>query len=234
MRWRPSWHEAAAAIPIDDLGGIDMHDLMTDLEQIRRGVAREELDDATAHVVELRRQLRAPVADVWDACTDPVRVRRWFLPLSGDLRPGGHFQLEGNAAGIIRVCEPPRQLQVTWECGEQFSCVTLELASTGDGATELVLRHTVPDDEHWAQYGPGAVGVGWDLPLAVLGVLVAGGNAPTSDEFMNDPSSPTLMRHSASAWGTAHQTAGASPETARNAAANTSAAYAPEERSTHR
>jgi uncharacterized protein YndB with AHSA1/START domain len=195
-------------------------------------VARGELGDAAAHVVELRRQLRGPVADVWDACTDPDRVRRWFLPLSGDLRLGGHFQLEGNAAGTIRVCDPPRELQLTWECGEQFSLVTLELAPTGYRATELVLRHTVPDDEHWAQYGPGAVGVGWDLPLAVLGVLMAGGNAPTSDEFINDPSTPKLMRHSVAAWGTAYQTAGASPETARTAAANTSAAYARQEQST--
>lgn len=118
-----------------------MHDLMTELAQTSRGPPRGELGNATAHVAELRRQFRAPVADVWDACTDPDRVQRWFLPLSGDLRLGGHFRLEGNAADTIRMCEPPRELQVTWRCGEQFSLATLELASAGDEATELVLRH---------------------------------------------------------------------------------------------
>lgn len=209
-----------------------MRDLIAELDQVQRVVARGELRGAAAHVVELRRRLRAPVADVWDACTDPRRVRRWFLPLSGELRPGGRFQLEGNAGGTITSCEPPHQLQLTWEIGDAAtSLISLQLAPADDVTTELVLRHTVPDDDHWAQYGPGAVGVGvgWDFPLASLTVLVAGGNPPSSDEFMIDPSTPGLMRHSASAWGAAHQAAGVTPETARHAEANTSAFYAPEQ-----
>ena len=62
-------------------------------------------------------------------------------------------------------------------------------------------------------------------------MLVAGGNVPSSDEFMNDPNTPDLMRQSAVAWHAAHQAAGASPETAREAAANTSAFYAPAKQS---
>jgi uncharacterized protein YndB with AHSA1/START domain len=41
----------------------------------------------------------APVEDVWDACTNPARIPRWFLPVSGELRLGGRYQLEGNAGG---------------------------------------------------------------------------------------------------------------------------------------
>ena len=44
---------------------------------------------------------------MWDACTDPERIGRWFLPVSGDLRLGGRYQLEGNAGGEILRCEPP-------------------------------------------------------------------------------------------------------------------------------
>lgn len=207
-----------------------MRDLVTELDQHRRAVAAAELHGAAAHVVDLRRRLRAPIAEVWDACTDPERVRRWFLPLSGDLRPGGSFQLEGNAGGTVLECEPPRRLHVTWEFGDLApGLVALELTPVDEEeATELVLRHTVADDEHWAQYGPGAVGVGWDLPLAVLAVLVAGGTPPTAEEFMADPDVPGLMRDSAAAWGAAHQAGGADPARARDAAASTSAAYAPE------
>ncbi|MEZ0364462.1 SRPBCC family protein [Mycobacterium sp. pUA109] len=206
-----------------------MRELIKELERARRAVGDGELRGQAAYVVELRRRLRAPIAEVWDACTDPDRVCRWFLPMSGDLRPGGRFQFEGNAGGAILACEPPSQLQVTWECGDlQPGLVTLELTPAGDDATELVLRHTVPDDDQWAQFGPGAVGVGWDMPLAVLAVLVTGAEIPTSGEFMNDPATPVLMRHSSAAWGAAHRAAGVSPDSARDAAANTSAFYAPE------
>jgi len=39
---------------------------------------------------------------------------RWFLPLHGDLREGGSFQLEGNAGGDILTCTPPQLLRVTF------------------------------------------------------------------------------------------------------------------------
>lgn len=55
-----------------------MHELIIKLEETRRMVASGELNDAAAHTVELRRRFRAPAAEVWDACTDPDRVQRWF------------------------------------------------------------------------------------------------------------------------------------------------------------
>ena len=67
--------------------------------------------------------------------------------------------------GEITECGPPRQLAVTWEFGGDTSLVTLDLAPVGGAATELLLRHAVGDDDHWAAYGPGAVGVGRDLAL---------------------------------------------------------------------
>jgi hypothetical protein len=62
----------------------------------------------------------------------------------------------------------------------------LELAAASDDTTELVLRHTVPDDDHWAQYGPGAVGVGWDGALATLTAFIAGHDGPNDDQLMAD------------------------------------------------
>ncbi len=204
-----------------------MHDLIAALEQAGRTVADTELRNAPAHVVELRRALRAPVADVWEACTRPERVRRWFLPLSGDLRPGGSFQLEGNAGGTITTCEPPHRLQLTWQFGDaEPSLVSLELAPAGDDTTELVLRHTVPEDDRWAQYGPGAVGVGWDGALAGLAAFIAGDVGPNDHQLMAD-----FMRMSADLWGAAHQATAVTPEAAQNAAARTRAFYVPAEQS---
>ncbi len=199
-----------------------MQDPIAELNRTGRAVGAGELDGAPAPVVELRRRLRAPVADVWDACTNPERVRRGFLPLSGDLRPGGRFQLEGNAGGTIAVCTPPHRLQVTWQFGEaKPSLVSLELNPAGD-ETELVLRHTVPDDEQWARYGPGAVGVGWDGALAGFAAFIAGEDLPRDAAVMAE-----FMRQCAGSWGAAHQAAGASPEAAGAAAIATSSFYTP-------
>lgn len=56
--------------------------------------------------VRLRRIYDAPIDDIWDALTDPERIGRWFLPISGDFRLGGRYQFEGNAGGEIRACAP--------------------------------------------------------------------------------------------------------------------------------
>jgi uncharacterized protein YndB with AHSA1/START domain len=62
----------------------------------------------------IRRRYEAPIEDVWDACTDPRRLNRWFLQVTGELRAGGTFQLAGNARGEIVRCEPPRLLTLSW------------------------------------------------------------------------------------------------------------------------
>jgi uncharacterized protein YndB with AHSA1/START domain len=220
---RPSWQEAADPPPTNDPGVNDGHNLIAELDQAGRAVVDTELRGAPAHVVELRRGFRAPVADIWDACTLPMRICRWFLPLSGDLRPGGSLQLEGNAGGTITRCEPPHRLQLTWQFGDaEPSLLSLELTAAGDDTTELVLRHIVADDDHWAQFGPGAVGVGWDAALAALAASIAGDDGPTGDQLM-----AAYMRQSAELWGAAHQATGVAAEVARDAAACTSAFYAP-------
>ena len=57
---------------------------------------------------------------------------------------------------------------VTWEMHGQASWLTVRLAPAGDG-TDLELEHVAHvDDAFWDQFGPGAVGVGWDLALMGL------------------------------------------------------------------
>lgn len=204
-----------------------MRDLIVELEEARRRVGTGTLSGAKAHVVELRRTYAAPVEDVWSACTDPTRVGRWFLPLSGDLKPGGRYQLEGNAGGEILRCEPPHGFGLTWVIGEQSSLLAVDLTPLDDGGTELRLQHTVPDDEHWATFGPGAVGVGWDL--GALGLLAFLEGEPVTDPagFARSPEALAFMRRSAAEWGQAHEASGVPAEEARGSAERTRDAYAP-------
>jgi hypothetical protein len=108
------------------------------------------------------------------------------------------------------------------------SLVTVDLAPADDG-TELTLRHVVGDNDHWATYGPGAVGVGWELALLGLALhLRTGASADEARDFASGAEGQALMRRSAADWGAAHAASGAPAAIANEAAARTSAAYAPD------
>ncbi|NEK56459.1 SRPBCC family protein [Geodermatophilus sabuli] len=149
-----------------------MKDLIDELTAAHRDVQRREDDGTDLFAVRLRRTYPAAVADVWDAVTDPERLVRWFLPVTGDLRPGGSYQLEGNVGGDIVTCEPPRHLAVTW--GAPQSVVTVRLTAEAAGRTVLELEHTVPAE--FAGSGAGAlyVGPGWDVSFLALGTYLRG------------------------------------------------------------
>lgn len=201
---------------------------MDSLDEISR--VRRKLTDGERKTVVLTRHYDADVADVWDACTDAERVARWFLPVKGDLRLGGTYQLEGNAGGRILQCEPPSYLRVSWLYGVDpgFSEVEVCLSADG-GGTLFELRHTaeVPP-EMWGRFGPGAVGVGWDLALLGLGLYLANnGSVPEKDGFEYTDDGRIFITASSQAWGAAFEAAGASPETAATAVAGTTGFFLP-------
>ncbi len=148
-----------------------MTDVASEINASQRRVGRRTLEAGEARVVSLVRTYDTTTEDLWDAVTNPARIPRWFLPVSGELRPGGHYQLEGNAGGTIERCDPPRGFSITWEFGGSVSWVEVQLSALADGRTRLELAHVVlvADDDKWDQFGPGAVGVGWDLALRGLG-----------------------------------------------------------------
>lgn len=209
-----------------------MKDMLDEIGATRRAVTTGTLPAGEAHVVALTREYPAAPADVWDAITTPERIARWFLPVSGDLRLHGTYQLEGNAGGQIRVCEPPRRLQVTWVLGEpgpeDDSRVEVRLDPTPTGGTLLHLEHVaVVPPAFWDQYGPGAVGVGWDLGLLGLAAHLAGTDPGDPAALEADPAMHEVMRTSARAWGAAHVASGAEPAAAQASAAATTAFYVP-------
>jgi uncharacterized protein YndB with AHSA1/START domain len=176
--------------------------------------------------VVVRRAYVAEIEDVWDACTDPERIKRWFLPVSGDLRLSGRYQLEGNAGGEIQRCEPPELLRVSWEFGEAPPSYVQVRLSRVEGGTMFELEHSGLDDEqHWDQFGPGAVGVGWDLTVLGLGLHLAGVANPQG--WGTSPEAQEYMTASAEAWRVAHEQAGEDHKQAVAAAERTTAAYVP-------
>ncbi len=193
------------------------------------GKAHREVGKTAERAVLIRREYAADAADVWAACTDPDRLRRWFLPVSGDLRVGGRYQLEGNAGGEILHCEPPKLLHVTWGMGEgPASQVRLLLTEIDADTTELELTHTgFADPEFWARYGPGSVGAGWDLILLGLERDLAGADLSDRDAWTRTQEYAEFVRASTRAWAAAHEAAGASTADARSAAEETLRFFAP-------
>jgi len=210
-----------------------MKDFIAELEAARRTVGSGTLPAGTARVITIERTYPADVEDVWDAVTDPERIPRWFLPVTGDLRAGGTYQVEGNAGGEIRVCDAPRLLRLTWVMGpptpEDSSIVELRLAPAPDGGTNLTLEHTaVVPPEMWDQFGPGAVGVGWDGALLGLGLHLGGAAPLDPGEILDSPELRAFNVASSEAWGAALAAAdGLSDQDVAARVAATTAFYVP-------
>ncbi|MBO0869071.1 MAG: SRPBCC family protein [Micromonosporaceae bacterium] len=212
-----------------------MKDMMDELAATTRETGTGRTPAGEGRRVVLRRTYPAGIADVWDAITTAERISRWFLPIEGDLRLGGRYQLEGNAGGEVLACEPPHLLRISWVMGEpapeSFSEVEVRL-STVDGGTLFELEHTatVPP-QMWDQFGPGAVGVGWDGALLGLALHLASPGAEVSTEdkmaFLMSDEMRGYLAACSQAWGEAYRASGANPEAVRASVAATTAFYVP-------
>jgi uncharacterized protein YndB with AHSA1/START domain len=185
-------------------------------------------DGAATKIAVARRTYPAGQADLWDALTSADRIPRWFLPVAGDLRAGGRYQLEGNAGGVVEHCKEPESFAVTWEFGGGLSW--LEVTLTPDGEhTMLELAHEAPvDPDRWRQFGPGAVGVGWDLALMGLYRHLDSGapvDPATATAFPVSPEGTEFIAAAAAGWADAAAADGDDPAAARQAAARTAAFY---------
>lgn len=197
-----------------------------DAEQ--REVRTCERDGQPARALVIERNYDTTVEDVWDAVTNPERIPRWFLPVEGDLRLGGRYQLKGNASGEVTACEAPTHLAVTWEFGGAVSWVDVHLTDDPDGGTRFRLEHValVDDSELWKQYGPGAVGIGWDLALFGLAEhLRTGATVAVDGEPVGDGPSVELMARSSDAWCEADIASGTPEDVARTRADHTLGFY---------
>jgi uncharacterized protein YndB with AHSA1/START domain len=198
-------------------------------EPIRR-LGLVERDGQPAREVVAARTFDTDVKDLWDAVTNPDRIPRWFTPVAGDLTVGGQYQLTGNASGTVLECVPPESFSVTWEFGGEVSWVAVALSPAPDGGATLELRHTahVPE-EFWDRFGPGAVGIGWDLAFFGLGRhLVDPSAVPDPEEIAvwhTTDEGRTYITEAAEGWRAAEFACDGDAEQAKAAADRSRAFY---------
>jgi uncharacterized protein YndB with AHSA1/START domain len=206
-----------------------MIDVAHQINAVRRQVGTCVLEAGEARTVTISQTYDASIDDVWDACTNPERIPRWFLPISGDLSVGGRYQLEGNAGGKIERCDPPNSFAATWEYGGDVSWIEVRLSTEPKSGTRFELEHIAHvDDERWAEFGPGAVGVGWDMGLIGLALHLSSGQAVDARESATWAASDQgkeFMSLSSQRWCDASVAAGTDEADAQAAAARTTAAY---------
>jgi uncharacterized protein YndB with AHSA1/START domain len=108
---------------------------------------RRAIPAGEARVAVFTRTYPTTIEDLWDACTNPERLRRWYAPVSGDLRLGGTFEQAAMGSGTIVACEAPNLLKLSLGGGADE--IELRLSpGPEDGATTLELQHATTLDSH--------------------------------------------------------------------------------------
>ncbi|MFJ2236188.1 SRPBCC family protein [Streptomyces sp. NPDC087859] len=207
-----------------------MSEIVDQIDRGHREVGTRKVEAEEAHAVLLRRTYDARIADVWGAVTSAERIGQWFLPVTGEFRPGGRYQLEGHAGGEILECVEPERLRVSWLYGPDpgFSEVEVRLTPDGEGRTVFEVEHVavVPED-FWNQFGPGAVGIGWDSIALGLGMHLAGRgmSREESEAWQGTAEAKEFFKRSGEEWGAAYAASGADPETVAATTSATVGAY---------
>lgn len=119
------------------------------LNETQYSLYRREIGAGQARVAVFTRVFDADLADVWEACTDPERLARWYAPVAGDLRVGGEFTQGDFGPGKVLRCEAPRLLTVALGGGDPSPDeIELRLTAGVDGKTLLTFEHATTIDTH--------------------------------------------------------------------------------------
>ncbi len=204
-------------------------DVVKKIEAVTRDVGCGERNGEPTRFQVASRIFDTDQDSLWHALTNIDRIPQWFMPISGDLRLGGSYQLEGNAGGEITECEPHEHFALTWVFQDQISWVDIKLTVPADGHTALRLEHIahVPAD-FWEQYGPGATGIGWDLSLLGLDQHFLTGDKiepDNADTWMGTAEGQEFVRRSSHAWRQASIQSGTDRDLAISSAEKITAIY---------
>lgn len=211
-------------VPVGAARGIEAP---AQLDAVTRTVVFSNEEGQSRYSVVLAQELGLSDLDLWPALTDADRLAQWFAPVGGDLRAGGNYTISNNASGIIERCQAPLGFSISWEYEGELSRVGVRL-ETRDAGTMLRLEHVCDiDGEVYPEYGPGAIGIGWDL--ALLGLvqhLFHGGSAPPeTTDWIKEAAAMDFMEQSSRAWADAAIAAGADEHHARMAQERCTTAY---------
>ena len=202
-------------------------------DNVERQVVSMDWEGKPARAVITHRTYASDIEDLWGAIITPERLKRWFMSVTGDLREGGHYQLEGNAGGKIIQCDAPTHLAITWEMNGGIGWLNVKLNVLEKELTRLTLEHIAHEEvdflAFWDKFGPGSLGVGWDLGLSALTEHLAGeGESIARDEeaWMKSEEGGDFVRASSDAWVAAAVAFGTDAQTAREAGEHTVTFYA--------
>lgn len=186
-------------------------------------------DEREVASVEVTRSFDAAVEEVWAALTSTERLSRWFARVTGSLEPGGSYQVEGNASGVVEQCHPPRGFRITWEHEGAHSWVEVEVAELAETRTVVRISHTGPTaTDHWRTFGPAAAGLGWDLAVVGLAMHLADGGGDVTEAGLAWAAAPVgiaYVRACGEGWEQADVAAGGDEPQARTRAAASVAFY---------
>lgn len=118
--------------------------------------------ETNEHVLTLSRTFKAPRQRVFDAWTNPEKIKQWFgckesviTSVVSDLRVGGEYEIQmaqgcneegpSGLKGKYTTVNPPEELSYTWgwqgfEGGSQETRVTVKFVEDGE-FTRLELKH---------------------------------------------------------------------------------------------
>jgi hypothetical protein len=110
------------------------------------------------------------------------------------------------------------------------SWIDVRVVPEPDGRARFELEHIAHvEDGVWAEYGPGAVGVGWDMGLLGLAGHLSGTPlvepGAAASEWQSSAEGHEFSRLSSERWYEASVAAGEDEQAARAAADRTTAAY---------
>lgn len=116
------------------------------------------------------------VKDVWSAVTEPDRLSRWIVEVTGDLRPGRQFHARftsgSEGPGRVDECVPHSRVLVTMNPGGDDETVIEATLTEEGGRTRLVIEERGLPLEEVAGYG-----AGWQAHMEDLTSYLAGHEA---------------------------------------------------------
>ena len=101
-----------------------------------------------ARVAVLTRTYDTSVEDLWQACTAPERLARWYTPVTGELHVGGTFEQVNMGGGVIAVCDAPHHLKLVLGSGGVDEIELRISPGPRDGSATLEIQHATTLDAH--------------------------------------------------------------------------------------
>ncbi len=185
-------------------------DVTQQIRDVERRVGSRSLEAGPTRTVTISQTYGTDIDDLWDACTNPERIPRWFLPITGELGSAVAISSRATRAGRSRSASRRNGLFATWEIGGDVNWIEVRLARAIGADATRARAHRARRRRHVDAVRSGRRGIGWDMALIGLVPHLASG----------DP----VDRESAMAWMTSEAGRNSSRRAARAGARRASPA----------